>query len=64
MINVLNLQGTVAISYRLYRAWVSEYQALPEMDARGDERGRHSDQSPSSTRAGSADTAVVEPTES
>ncbi len=33
VINVLNLQGTVAISYRLYRAWVSEYQALPEMDA-------------------------------
>jgi phage tail-like protein len=33
VINVLNLQGIVAISYRLYRAWVSEYQALPEMDA-------------------------------
>ena len=33
VINVLNLQGTVAISYKLLRAWVSEYQALPEMDA-------------------------------
>lgn len=33
VINVLNLQGTVAISYKVYRAWVSEYQALPEMDA-------------------------------
>ncbi len=33
IINVLNLQGSVAISYKLYRAWVSEYQALPEMDA-------------------------------
>lgn len=33
VINVLNLQGTVAISYKLFRAWVSEYQALPEMDA-------------------------------
>ncbi len=33
VINVLNLQGSVAISYKLYRAWVSEYQALPEMDA-------------------------------
>ncbi len=33
VINVLNLQGVVAISYKLYRAWVSEYQALPEMDA-------------------------------
>ena len=33
VINVLNLQGTVAISSKLFRAWVSEYQALPEMDA-------------------------------
>jgi len=33
VINVLNLQGKVAISYRLYRAWVSEFQALPDMDA-------------------------------
>lgn len=33
VINVLNLQGHVAISYQVYRAWVSEYQALPEMDA-------------------------------
>lgn len=33
VINVLNLQGTVAISYKVYRAWVSEYQALPDFDA-------------------------------
>jgi phage tail-like protein len=33
VINVLNLQGTPAITYRLKRAWVSEFQALPEMDA-------------------------------
>lgn len=33
LINVLNLQGTPAISYRLFRAWVTEYQALPEFDA-------------------------------
>lgn len=33
VINVLNLQGQVAISYQVHRAWVSEYQALPEMDA-------------------------------
>jgi len=33
VINVLNLQGQVAMSYKLYRAWVSEFQALPEMDA-------------------------------
>ncbi len=33
VINVLNLQGVVAISYKLNRAWVSEYQSLPEFDA-------------------------------
>lgn len=33
VINVLNLQGTPAISYLLRRAWVTEFQALPEMDA-------------------------------
>jgi len=33
VINVMNLQGKVVISYRVYRAWVSEYQALPDFDA-------------------------------
>ena len=33
VLNVLNLQGTLAISYRVMRAWVSEYQALPDFDA-------------------------------
>lgn len=33
VINVLNLQGQVALSYKIRRAWVSEFQALPEMDA-------------------------------
>jgi len=33
VVNVLNLQGTVAISYKIFRAWVSEYQALPDLDA-------------------------------
>ena len=33
IINVLNLQGSVAISYIVRRAWVSEYQALPDLDA-------------------------------
>lgn len=28
-----NEAGQVAIAYRLYRAWVSEYTALPELDA-------------------------------
>ena len=33
IINVLNLQGQVAISYKVFRAWVSEFQALPDFDA-------------------------------
>ncbi len=33
VINVLNLQGNVAISYKLFRAWVAEFQALPDLDA-------------------------------
>lgn len=33
VINVLNLQGVVAITYKLFRAWVSEFQALPGLDA-------------------------------
>ena len=32
VINLLNLQGTVAISYQVKRAWVSEYQALPDLE--------------------------------
>jgi len=33
VINVLNLQGKVVVSYKVRRAWVSEYQALPDFDA-------------------------------
>lgn len=33
VVNVLNLQGVVAMSYKIFRAWVSEYQALPDFDA-------------------------------
>jgi phage tail-like protein len=33
VINVMNLQGVPAISYVLRRAWVSEFQPLPEFDA-------------------------------
>jgi phage tail-like protein len=32
-IEVLNMQGTVAMAIKLKRAWASEFQALPEMDA-------------------------------
>lgn len=33
VLNVLNLQGVVAISYKVFRCWVSEYQAVAEFDA-------------------------------
>ncbi len=33
IIEVYNEAGQVAISYRVYRCWVSEYQALPDLDA-------------------------------
>ena len=33
IINVLNLQGVPALSYQLRRAWVSDYQAVPDLDA-------------------------------
>jgi phage tail-like protein len=33
IIDFLDEQGTVAISYFVYRCWVSEYQALPELDS-------------------------------
>lgn len=32
-IEVLNLQGTPAMAIKLRRAWASEFQVLPEMDA-------------------------------
>lgn len=33
ILNVLNLQGQVAISYKISRAWVSDYQALPDLES-------------------------------
>jgi phage tail-like protein len=33
IIEMLNEQGVVAIAYKVYRAWVSDYQAQAELDA-------------------------------
>jgi len=33
IIELLNLQGTVVRAYNVFRCWVSEYTALPELDA-------------------------------
>ena len=35
IIELLNLQGTVVKAYKVYRCWVSEFTALPELDASG-----------------------------
>jgi len=35
IIELLNEQGKVSKAYKVYRCWVSEYQALPELDANG-----------------------------
>lgn len=32
-LDLYNEAGQLALSYRIFRAWVSEYQALPELDA-------------------------------
>ncbi|NDJ78503.1 MAG: phage tail protein [Chloroflexi bacterium] len=32
-IEVLNEAGQIVLAYNIYRCWVSEYQALPELDA-------------------------------
>jgi len=63
VINVLNLQGAVAISYKLYRAWVSEFQALPDFDAKS--MNTVGIQTLTLQHEGwERDTAVSEPTES
>lgn len=33
IIEMLNEAGQVAIAYKVFRCWVSEYQALPDLDA-------------------------------
>lgn len=33
VIDVFNEAGQLALSYRVFRCWVSEYQALPDLDA-------------------------------
>lgn len=33
LLKVLNLQGVPVKAYRIFRCWVSEYTALPELDA-------------------------------
>ena len=61
IVDVFNEAGQKVISYKLFRCWVSEYQALPA-PRRRDRRGRdpeHQDRA----RGWERDTAVTEPAE-
>jgi phage tail-like protein len=33
ILEVYNEAGQLALAYRLFRCWVSEYQSLPDLDA-------------------------------
>jgi phage tail-like protein len=35
MIELLNEAGHIVLAYKVYRCWVSEYQALPDLDSNG-----------------------------
>ena len=63
VLNVLNLQGQIAIAYTLSRAWVSEFQALPEFDA-GTMNAVGIQTITLQHEGWERDTAVTEPTES
>ncbi|MCP4664132.1 MAG: phage tail protein [bacterium] len=60
-IDVFNLQGNVVLSYNVYRCWVSEYQALPELDASGNAVAIRTIKL--ENEGWERDTAVTEPTE-
>jgi phage tail-like protein len=62
VINVMNLQGVIAISYKLYRAWVSDFQALPDFDA-GTKNAVGIQSITLQHEGWERDTAVTEPTE-
>ena len=60
-IELLNEQGTVVKSYNVHRCWVSEYTALPELDANGNAVAIES--MVLQNEGWERDTAVAEPTE-
>ena len=61
IIEVMNEAGQVAIAYKVYRCWVSEFQAMPELDASGNEVAIQSIQL--QNEGWERDYAVVEPAE-
>lgn len=61
IIEVYNEAGQVALAYKVYRCWVSEYQALPDLDASGNAVAIQTMKL--ENEGWERDTAVVEPTE-
>lgn len=61
-IELLNEQGQVAKAYNLFRCWVSEYQALPELDANG--KAMAIERLVLQNEGWTRDLSAVEPTES
>ncbi|MCI0774528.1 MAG: phage tail protein [Chloroflexi bacterium] len=62
IIELLNEQGQVAKAYKIYRCWISEYTALPELDANGNAIAIES--MTVQNEGWERDTSVTEPTES
>jgi phage tail-like protein len=61
IIDVFNEQGNKVLSYKVFRCWVSEYQALPELDASANAVMISTIKL--ENEGWERDTAVVEPTE-
>jgi len=61
VIEMYNEAGQLAIAYKVYRCWVSEYQALPELDASGNAVAI--EMITLQNEGWERDTAVTEPTE-
>lgn len=61
IIELLNEQGKVAKAYKVYRCWVSDYQALPELDANA--HAVAIEHMVLQNEGWERDTAVAEPTE-
>ena len=61
VIELYNEAGVLVIAYRVYRCWVSEFQALPDLDARGNSVAIQT--ITLENEGWERDTAVVEPKE-
>lgn len=61
ILELMNEAGQVAIAYRIYRCWVSEFTAMPDLDASANEVAIQSIQL--QNEGWERDTEVTEPTE-